>query len=173
METKTSGLNEYSQITYSTEDILNLLLSNKFNNSVILVDNNELEMYNSNCEKFNLDKIKTNLNITVEEFHNINSNCWNIPKNYKELNMRDFLLLKCRTEIEIQRVELEYKLFEEKNLIDVLRLFKYIIDKFKENNIIWGVGRGSSVASYILYLMEVHRVDSLKYGLDIKEFLKD
>jgi DNA polymerase III alpha subunit len=42
----------------------------------------------------------------------------------------------------------------------------------KENNIVLGVGRGSSVASYVLYLLGVHRVDSLKYDLDIKEFLK-
>jgi DNA polymerase III alpha subunit len=42
----------------------------------------------------------------------------------------------------------------------------------KANNIIWGVGRGSSVASYVLYLLEVHRVDSMYYNLDIREFLR-
>ena len=35
-----------------------------------------------------------------------------------------------------------------------------------------GVGRGSSVASYILYLIGVHRIDSIKYNLDWKEFLR-
>jgi DNA polymerase III alpha subunit len=42
----------------------------------------------------------------------------------------------------------------------------------RSNNIVWGVGRGSSVASYVLYLLGVHKVDSIKYGLDIREFLK-
>ena len=49
---------------------------------------------------------------------------------------------------------------------------KYLVDTMRENNVVWGVGRGSSVASYILYLLGVHKVDSIKYGLDIHEFLK-
>jgi DNA polymerase III alpha subunit len=48
----------------------------------------------------------------------------------------------------------------------------YIIDTMRKNNIVWGVGRGSSVASYILYLLGVHKVDSVKYNLHIEEFLK-
>ena len=42
----------------------------------------------------------------------------------------------------------------------------------KQNHIIWGVGRGSSVASYVLYKLGVHRIDSLYYNLDIGEFLR-
>jgi DNA polymerase III alpha subunit len=42
----------------------------------------------------------------------------------------------------------------------------------RENDIVWGVGRGSSVASYTLYLIGVHKIDSIKYELDINEFLK-
>jgi DNA polymerase III alpha subunit len=37
---------------------------------------------------------------------------------------------------------------------------------------VWGVGRGSSVASYVLFLIGVHRIDSMKYNLDYKEFLR-
>ena len=42
----------------------------------------------------------------------------------------------------------------------------------RKNKFIWGVGRGSSVSSYILYLIGVHRVNSLKFGFDIKDYLK-
>jgi DNA polymerase III alpha subunit len=42
----------------------------------------------------------------------------------------------------------------------------------RKNKIVWGVGRGSSVASYVLFLIGIHKVNSLKYNLDIKEFLK-
>jgi DNA polymerase III alpha subunit len=41
-----------------------------------------------------------------------------------------------------------------------------------ENHVIWGVGRGSSVASYVLYLLGVHRIDSMFYDLDVSEFLR-
>ena len=54
----------------------------------------------------------------------------------------------------------------------ILQLLVYIIDIMRKNNLVWGVGRGSSVASYVLYLLGVHKVDSYKYSLDIKEFLK-
>jgi len=48
----------------------------------------------------------------------------------------------------------------------------YIVDMMRKNNLVWGVGRGSSVASYVLYLIGIHKIDSLKYNLNIEEFLK-
>jgi DNA polymerase III alpha subunit len=53
-----------------------------------------------------------------------------------------------------------------------LRYLKYLVDTLKSNNMIWGVGRGSSVASYVLYLLGVHRIDSMFYDLDAREFLR-
>jgi DNA polymerase III alpha subunit len=47
-----------------------------------------------------------------------------------------------------------------------------MIDVFNKNNIVHGVGRGSSTSSYVLYLLGVHFIDSIKYDLDINEFLK-
>ena len=61
---------------------------------------------------------------------------------------------------------------EARKLFPVLRIMIYIIETMRKNNLVWGIGRGSSVASYVLYLIGVHKVDSLKYNLDIKEFLK-
>ncbi len=63
-------------------------------------------------------------------------------------------------------------MFEERGLMPVLQLLIYIIDTMRKYNKLWGVGRGSSVSSYVLYLLGVHKVDSYKYNLDIKEFLK-
>ena len=57
-------------------------------------------------------------------------------------------------------------------MIELLHFMKYLVDTLRKNNVVWGVGRGSSVASYILYLIGVHKVDSIKYNLDINEFLK-
>jgi DNA polymerase III alpha subunit len=46
------------------------------------------------------------------------------------------------------------------------------VETMRVNNIVWGVGRGSSVASYVLYLIGVHKIDSMYYDLDIEEFLR-
>ena len=58
-------------------------------------------------------------------------------------------------------------------MLDVLKSMKYIVDTLRENGIIWGVGRGSSVASYVLFLIGVHKIDSVKYNIPIEEFFKE
>ena len=70
------------------------------------------------------------------------------------------------------RVEMELTMFEERKLFPVIQILIYIIDTMRKHKLVWGVGRGSSVASYVLYLLGVHKINSLKYNLDIKEFLK-
>jgi hypothetical protein len=72
----------------------------------------------------------------------------------------------------LARVDLELEEFQQRELVDLLRFLVYFIDTIRTNNVIYGVGRGSSIASYVLYLLNVHRIDSFKYNLDIKEFLK-
>jgi DNA polymerase III alpha subunit len=74
--------------------------------------------------------------------------------------------------VELQRVGTELLLYQERNMFDLLRFLVYIVDVMREQDIVWGVGRGSSVASYVLYLIGVHKIDSLYYDLDIAEFLR-
>jgi DNA polymerase III alpha subunit len=57
-------------------------------------------------------------------------------------------------------------------MIPVLTTMKYVVDTLRANNIVWGVGRGSSVSSYVLYLIGIHKIDSVKYDLPIDEFFK-
>jgi DNA polymerase III alpha subunit len=78
----------------------------------------------------------------------------------------------CATDEQKDRVNEELELFIQHGMLDLLFYLKYLVDTMRSNNIVWGVGRGSSVASYVLYLLGVHKVDSIKYGLDIREFLK-
>jgi DNA polymerase III alpha subunit len=78
----------------------------------------------------------------------------------------------CNTDAELQRVGTELLLYQERNMFDLLRFLVYIVDVMREQDIVWGVGRGSSVASYVLYLIGVHKIDSLYYDLDIAEFLR-
>lgn len=97
---------------------------------------------------------------------------WFIPKEYQELDIEAWILENCPPEHQ-SRVVGELELYHSHNMIMVLRAMKYIVDTLRKNNIIWGVGRGSSVASYVLYLIGVHKVDSIKYNLPIEEFFKE
>jgi DNA polymerase-3 subunit alpha len=78
----------------------------------------------------------------------------------------------CQNESELQRCGHELLLYQERELFDLLRYLKYLVDVMKQNSIVWGVGRGSSVASYVLYKLGVHRIDSMFYDLDPEEFLR-
>jgi DNA polymerase III alpha subunit len=109
---------------------------------------------------------------SVDVFHNTKQNLWAMPDDYKNLDIAQWLLDKCTTEVELQRVGKELLLYQERNLFPLLKQLKYVIDTWRSNNIVWGVGRGSSVASYVLYLIGVHRINSIYYDLDIEEFLR-
>jgi DNA polymerase III alpha subunit len=96
---------------------------------------------------------------------------WFIPDNYCP-NLLEYLYSCCETEEQRSRVDLELELFVKNGMYDLLHVIKYIVDTLRENNIVWGVGRGSSVASYVLYLIGIHKIDSIKYKLPIEEFFK-
>ena len=109
---------------------------------------------------------------SADIFHKTKQSLWNMPDEYKNLDIAQWLLYQCKTQEELQRVGKELLLYQERNLFDLLKQLKYVVDSWRENNIIWGVGRGSSVASYILYLIGVHKINSIYYDLDIEEFLR-
>jgi len=108
----------------------------------------------------------------TEVFDHKNQQVWFMPDSYKQLDIAEYVLALCQTDIELQRCGQELLLFQERGLFDLLRYLKYLVDTMKQNNLIWGVGRGSSVASYVLYKLGVHRIDSLHYDLDPGEFLR-
>ena len=97
---------------------------------------------------------------------------WHMPEEYKQLDIAEYILGLCATEAELQRVGHELLLYQEKDLFNLLRYLKYLVDVMTENRVIWGVGRGSSVASYVLYKLGVHRIDSIFYKLEPEEFLR-
>ena len=108
----------------------------------------------------------------VEEFDQFKQNIWHMPEEYKQLDIAEHILSLCDSDVQLQRCGQELLLFQERNLFDLLRYLKYLVDTLRANRMIWGVGRGSSVASYVLYLLGVHRIDSMFYDLDAREFLR-
>ena len=118
-----------------------------------------------------LDSYQT-INQTVEEFDQTLQKNWHMPIEYKTLDIAEYVLSLCQQDHELQRVAQELLLYQERDLFNLLRYLKFLVDTLRQNNIVWGVGRGSSVASYVLFLIGVHKIDSIYYNLDIDEFLK-
>jgi DNA polymerase III alpha subunit len=113
-----------------------------------------------------------NSDLSVEEFDKLKQAEWWMPDEYKEMDIAAVVLDLCETQEELQRCGAELLLFQEKGLFDLLRYLKYLVDLMELNDVIWGVGRGSSVASYVLYKLKVHKINSMYYDLDIREFLR-
>ena len=109
---------------------------------------------------------------SVETFHKTLQSRWQMPPEYRELDIAEHVLSLCKTQPELQRVGKELLLYQERDLFNLLRYLKYFVDTMRANQVVWGLGRGSSVASYVLYLLGVHRINSMYYDLDIQEFLK-
>lgn len=144
-----------------TRTIRNALIDTSITFSDILEVNNIPE-----CTVYQPDELST------IEFDKINQQLWYIPVEYRNYDIATFVLDQCKTEEELQRAGTELLMFQEREMFPLLRYLKYLVDTMRKHNVMWGVGRGSSVSSYVLYLMGVHRINSLFYDLSIDEFLK-
>lgn len=110
--------------------------------------------------------------LSVEEFDNENQLQWQMPIEYYEMDIAKWVLDQCKTEEELQRAGDELLQFHDRSMFPLLQYLKYLVDTMRRNNIVWGVGRGSSVASFVLFLIGIHRINSLYYQLSVDEFLK-
>lgn len=111
-------------------------------------------------------------NMGVEEFDRELQSQWYMPQQYRDLDIAKWVIDQCDTDEQRQRVGQELLMYLERDLFTLLQYLKYIVDTMREHNIVWGLGRGSSVSSYVLYLIGVHKIDSIYYQLDINEFLR-
>lgn len=109
---------------------------------------------------------------TVEEFDTRCRNNWFIPEEYKNFDIAKYVLDQCQSDAELQRAGAELLMYQERDMMMLLRYLKYLVDTMRANNIVWGVGRGSSVSSFVLFLIGIHRINSLYYDLPVDEFLK-
>lgn len=137
-----------------------------------LVDKNI--QFNSNLELENIPQLSqvNPLTVSVEYFDKQNQANWYMPDEYKNMDIAKWILDQCTSDAELQRVGEELLKYQEFDMFPMLCYCKYLVDMMRKHNVVWGVGRGSSVASYVLYLIGVHRINSLHYDLSIDEFLK-
>lgn len=158
---------EYGQIILNKDDIIDLLMQEfdlKNLEKCLVDDSVDASAINATVYK--------NRNVSVNDFDALNQQQWFMPEKYHQLDIVNYILDRCNSNLELERAGEELVVYQEKNLFDLLRYLVYMVDVMKENKIIWGVGRGSSVSSYVLYLIGVHKINSIEYDLDYKDFLR-
>jgi len=162
--------NKFGQQIYSEDDIFSNIM-NGIDGSNFLTNNIDIDYINAIAET-SLVRQYSEPQLSIEDFDKQNQNNWYMPEEYKDLDIAEYILSLCNTQEELQQCGEELLLYQDKNLFNLLKYLKYLVDIMKENNIIWGVGRGSSVSSYVLYKLGVHKIDSMYYNLDVREFLR-
>jgi len=163
------------EIILDDKAVFNLLYEGADLNNAKCKRSEDLEIYNNIIDEYDLNMSKLQFTSSTEDKQKYIQTCldnWFIPEKYKNINPYNYIRELAKTQEEIDRIEIEIQMFEERNMTNVLRFMIFFVDFMRKNNIVWGVGRGSSVASYCLYLLGVHKVNSLHHDLDIKEFLK-
>ncbi|MEL1234315.1 MAG: hypothetical protein VW667_10455 [Candidatus Neomarinimicrobiota bacterium] len=144
---------------------------------VVLCDpSDDVDKFNEAMQAQGMSPLQKYIPLDVDQktFDSVCQSEWFMPDEYKELDVVAHLYSLCDGDDErFHRVNEELSAFQSREMFDLLRYMIYLVDFMRKNNIVWGVGRGSSVASYVLYLIGVHRIDSIKYNLDWREFLRD
>jgi DNA polymerase III alpha subunit len=163
---------QYGQIIYDESDLVSMIMRDATIEGMLVEPGVNLETASAYLEQVPKLVEYAFTDMTVEEFDVMKQNSWHMPDEYRQLDIAEYILSLCDSDAQLQRCGQELLLFQERNLFDLLRYLKYLVDTLKSNNMIWGVGRGSSVASYVLYLLGVHRIDSMFYDLDPSEFLR-
>jgi DNA polymerase III alpha subunit len=171
-------IDQYGQIILGEQDLVNLVMQGQevWNMERVVVDNDvDLERAILTVEapsamvQWTFPEAS---DIAVPDWDHVQQQQWYMPEIYKSMDIAAHVLDLCESDAELQRCGQELLMYQERGLMDLLRYLRYLVDVMRENRVIWGVGRGSSVASYVLYKLGVHRIDSLYYELDPTEFLR-
>lgn len=172
------NVDQFGQIILDEDDIIDLMMKDRdvTKMSSVLVDPGvnleSLVRSINNPGELVTWTFPENLDIAVPEFDRQRQEYWFMPDRYKNMDIAAHILGLCETQAELQRCGQELMMYQDRDLFDLLRYLVYLVDVMRDNHVIWGVGRGSSVASYVLYKIGVHRIDSLFYDLDPGEFLR-
>ena len=168
-------IDKKGNVFYFTNALIEMIYNNSIPKESILFNEKDIDIQsfntlsykNFNDEYFTLMKeIKDN---------DVRKNEWFYPEEYDKIDLEQLFdaLVKNYSEEYKVRVQEELKLYKEHNMEKFLRFCVYFANIISKENLVIGVGRGSSSASLLLFLLKIHLIDPIKYKLNIKEFIKD
>ena len=164
---------QFSNPIFNDRDIFEALYKGQTLSPEMFVESNDDIKKLEEITGFKFWKPLDDYDISINEYDSTLQTDWFMPDEYKALDIEAWIWEQTPPwDPQHTRVTEELTAFKERNMLDLLRWLKYFVDTMRKNNVIWGVGRGSSVASYVLFLIGVHKIDSIKYNLDWQEFLR-
>lgn len=166
-----SEIDDFGDVIFNDDGIIDLLLNKTFIKNPIISNIENQDKFNI-VSNFLVEKYQPKT-CDVDEYHHKRSNEILIPDAFKDIDIRSYVLSLNNTDEEIKRINEECDIIEKRNMENFFRCMIYIVFKLRENGIVWGVGRGSCVASLVLYKIGIHKINPLKYDIDYNEFFKE
>lgn len=167
----------YGRTIFEPDSVIEMIMNGTDVTSLLVEESPLVTEYNEWCSRFNKSDFVIDtppvIDHTPEQEHEERAATWMISDEMQTIDVRGFLLSLCKDDVQRERTNHEMDLFEQRDLVPLLQLMMFLVDHFRRNGVVWGVGRGSSVASFVLYLIGVHKIDPILYKLDVHEFLKD
>jgi DNA polymerase III alpha subunit len=164
-------LDQYSNPVFNEKDLFDAIYNGAKIPNELFVDASEETSQLAKTMEQQFWSPLDDYDLSIEEYDTSMQQDWQMPAEYKQMDIEGFLVHICPKE-NYQRLIDELQEYRARNMLDLLRWLKYFVDTCEKSGIVWGVGRGSSVASYVLFLIGVHSIDSIKYNLDWQEFLR-
>lgn len=165
--------NKFGEQIFSEEELCELYLVNPDRNPKFFLTDDIIDLSSIDINKVPKLIVYSDKDFnSISEYDKFQQSKYYMPVDYKNLDIAEYILGLCTTDEELQRVGQELLLYQKLDLFDLLKFLKYLVDTLRKHNIVWGVGRGSSVSSYVLFLLGVHKINSLYFDLNIEEFLK-
>jgi DNA polymerase III alpha subunit len=166
-------LDKYSNPIFNEQDIFEALYKGQTLSSEMFVESNDDIKSLESTAELKFWKSLDDYDLSLEEYDSSLQTDWNMPDEYKTLDIEQWVREQGPPwDPNFTRIEEELAAYKARNMLDLLRWLKFFVDTCSKEQVLWGVGRGSSVASYVLYLIGVHNIDPIKYNLDWQEFLR-
>lgn len=165
----------WGRVWFHGDEAVELLMRGHDITTLLIEDSDAIAQYNQACREHDkigalIPPIPTPDSPEADTARRVAT--WFIPEEFRSIAVRERLLAMCERDEAIARVNLEMDQFEARGMVPVLQLMFFLVAHCRTHGVVWGVGRGSSVASYCLFLIGVHKCDSLYHNLDITEFLR-
>lgn len=165
------SIDQFGRAVVDANGLFELWFSGELNNDVAVVPDEEVQRYNEQCIQHGKDEFLIKPpGEPIPNEHRLAH--WTIPEQYHSIDVREWCMGRCAREEERARVEHEMNLYRERDMEPILRSLIYVVDALRANKVLWGIGRGSSVASYVLFLIGIHRIDSIRFELEVEDFLR-
>ena len=113
-------INDHGDVIFTEQEAIDLLYTNpEFDISKLYFnDTNKYQQQSKRTRHRSTHNKNSTQRESLSEFDKKNIDNWHMPEKYYQINVLEWLLDKCQTDEEKMRVQMEYDMFEKKNLLE-------------------------------------------------------